>query len=92
MEGILWLLLTGEVPTAKEVDLLRADLVARSEVPTNVLALIKSLPTVTFSIPFQFTQQQTTNNYNTNKTKQNKYETNKYKTNKYKQKQTKNLK
>jgi citrate synthase len=44
VEGILWLLLTGEIPTAKEVEQLRVDLVGRSEVPSYVLDLIKNLP------------------------------------------------
>jgi len=43
-EGLLWLLLTGEVPTNAQVAELTQDLNARSQVPDWVFTLIKSLP------------------------------------------------
>lgn len=43
-EGLLWLLLTGEVPTRAQVDELTADLHARAPLPPHVEPLIRSLP------------------------------------------------
>jgi len=43
-EGLLWLLLTGEVPTQAQVQELSADLANRNKVPEWVLKLLKSLP------------------------------------------------
>ncbi len=44
LESILWLLLTGEVPTKEQVDTLTNDLKERSELPAHVLPLLKALP------------------------------------------------
>jgi citrate synthase len=44
-EALLWLLLTGDVPTDAQVDQLRADLAARAEVPASVHRAIDALPT-----------------------------------------------
>jgi len=43
-EGLLWLLLTGEVPTNAEVAALTKDLANRATVPSWVLKLLKELP------------------------------------------------
>jgi citrate synthase len=43
-EGLLWLLLTGQVPTEAQVRALSKDLMARSEVPPHVDAMLKALP------------------------------------------------
>jgi len=43
-EGMLWLLLTGEVPTAAEVQGLTADLHERSKIPDHVNKLIDDFP------------------------------------------------
>jgi len=43
-ESLFWLLLTGDVPTDTQIDGLRADLAARSKVPSSVLATIDALP------------------------------------------------
>jgi citrate synthase len=43
-EGLLWLLLTGEVPTNAQVAELTQDLNARAKVPSWIFALLKSLP------------------------------------------------
>ncbi|EGC37805.1 hypothetical protein DICPUDRAFT_91550 [Dictyostelium purpureum] len=43
-EGILWLLLTGEVPTESQVKELSKDLAKRSGLPTHVKAMIKAFP------------------------------------------------
>lgn len=43
-EAILWLLLTGEVPTESQIRALSADLAARSELPGHVEQLLDSLP------------------------------------------------
>lgn len=43
-EGLLWLLLTGQVPTESQVQGLSKDLMARSEIPSYVHAMLKSLP------------------------------------------------
>lgn len=44
-EGLLWLLLTGEIPTKAQVENLTADLHARSELPSHVEPLIRNFPT-----------------------------------------------
>ncbi len=43
-EGLFWLMLTGEIPTAAEVDGLTADWHARSGVPDQVFKTLDSLP------------------------------------------------
>jgi citrate synthase len=43
-EGLLWLLLTGEVPTRAQVSWLTAELHARSKLPAHVEPLMRSLP------------------------------------------------
>lgn len=43
-EGLLWLMLTGEVPTQAQVQGLSRDLEARSELPQHVLSVLKALP------------------------------------------------
>ena len=53
-EGLLWLLLTGHVPTSQQVQGLSKDLMARSEIPSHVHAMLKSLPTGTHPMT-QFT-------------------------------------
>eukprot|EP00183_Erythrolobus_madagascarensis_P002698 CAMPEP_0185849672 /NCGR_PEP_ID=MMETSP1354-20130828/4106_1 /TAXON_ID=708628 /ORGANISM="Erythrolobus madagascarensis, Strain CCMP3276" /LENGTH=473 /DNA_ID=CAMNT_0028550249 /DNA_START=34 /DNA_END=1455 /DNA_ORIENTATION=+ len=44
-ESLFWLLLTGEIPTAGQIDALRADLASRSKVPAGAIAAIDALPT-----------------------------------------------
>lgn len=43
-EGMLWLLLTGEVPTSAEVQQLTADLHTRADIPNHVYTLIDNMP------------------------------------------------
>jgi citrate synthase len=43
-EGLLWLLLTGEVPTPAQVQDLTADLHERAQLPAHVEPLLRSLP------------------------------------------------
>lgn len=43
-EGLLWLLLTGEVPTSNQVEGLRVELNKRSAVPDHVLNMIRNFP------------------------------------------------
>jgi citrate synthase len=43
-EGLLWLLLTGEIPTAAQVAGVTADLHARSKLPQHVIDVINSFP------------------------------------------------
>jgi len=43
-EGALWLLLTGEVPTAAQVEGITKEMHAREEIPAHVHATIDSLP------------------------------------------------
>jgi len=43
-EGLLWLLLTGEVPTKAQVDGLTADLHSRATLPSHVETMIRSFP------------------------------------------------
>jgi citrate synthase len=44
-ESLLWLLLTGEVPTAEQAKDVSADLRARAGLPAHVETLLKNLPT-----------------------------------------------
>lgn len=44
-ESLMWLLLTGDVPTDAQIDQLRADLASRATVPESVLRTIDALPT-----------------------------------------------
>uniref|UniRef100_A0A0D9VDA0 Citrate synthase n=1 Tax=Leersia perrieri TaxID=77586 RepID=A0A0D9VDA0_9ORYZ len=53
-EGLLWLLLTGKVPTKEQVDALSKELVSRSSVPGHVYKAIDALP-VTAHPMTQFT-------------------------------------
>eukprot|EP01113_Clastostelium_recurvatum_P045400 TRINITY_DN779_c0_g1_i2.p1 TRINITY_DN779_c0_g1~~TRINITY_DN779_c0_g1_i2.p1 ORF type:complete len:466 (-),score=163.36 TRINITY_DN779_c0_g1_i2:169-1566(-) len=43
-EGLLWLLLTGEVPTKTQITELTADLNRRASVPKHVLDMLKNFP------------------------------------------------
>ena len=43
-EGILWLLLTGELPSKAQVDSLSAELSSRAELPEHVLRVLDALP------------------------------------------------
>eukprot|EP01112_Ceratiomyxa_fruticulosa_P019608 TRINITY_DN6460_c1_g1_i3.p1 TRINITY_DN6460_c1_g1~~TRINITY_DN6460_c1_g1_i3.p1 ORF type:complete len:437 (-),score=99.74 TRINITY_DN6460_c1_g1_i3:77-1387(-) len=43
-EGLLWLLLTGEIPTQQQVADLSADLNRRAAVPSHVLSMLKNFP------------------------------------------------
>lgn len=43
-EGLIWLLLTGELPTKEQVDELTADLHARSKLPAHVEPMIRAFP------------------------------------------------
>lgn len=43
-EGLLWLLLTGEIPSKDQVDALTQDLHARSELPAHVEPMIRAFP------------------------------------------------
>eukprot|EP00897_Mesotaenium_endlicherianum_P010696 jgi/Mesen1/9655/ME000671S09021 len=43
-EGLLWLLITGEVPTKEQAQSLSEDLKARAKVPDHVHAAIRALP------------------------------------------------
>jgi len=43
-EGLLWLLLTGEVPTESQVEGVRKELVKRSAIPEHVVTMIKNFP------------------------------------------------
>lgn len=43
-EGLLWLLLTGHLPTESQVQAVSKDLMGRSEIPPHVHAMLKSLP------------------------------------------------
>ncbi|OEL38291.1 Citrate synthase 4, mitochondrial [Dichanthelium oligosanthes] len=53
-EGLLWLLLTGKVPTKEQVDALSKELLSRSSVPAHVYKAIDALP-VTAHPMTQFT-------------------------------------
>jgi citrate synthase len=43
-EALLWLLLTSEVPTANQVEVLRQDLASRGTIPEHVVTMIKNFP------------------------------------------------
>jgi citrate synthase len=43
-EGLLWLLLTGEVPTKEQHDMLTAELHSRAKLPAHVESMIKGFP------------------------------------------------
>jgi citrate synthase len=43
-EGLLWLLLTGDIPTEAQVKSVTRDLMARSSVPPHVMMMLRSLP------------------------------------------------
>ena len=43
-EGLLWLLLTGEIPSKDQVDALTQDLHALSELPAHVEPMIRAFP------------------------------------------------
>lgn len=43
-EGLIWLLLTGDIPTKAQETALSKDLMARSSIPAHVEQLIRSLP------------------------------------------------
>jgi citrate synthase len=43
-EGLLWLLMTGEVPTKAQAASVTAELHSRARIPENVVAMIKSFP------------------------------------------------
>ena len=43
-EGLIWLLLTGEIPNKAQVDSLTAEFHARSKLPSHVEPLMRSLP------------------------------------------------
>jgi len=44
VEGIMWLLMTGQVPTKEQADALTAELHARSKLPEHVEGMIRSFP------------------------------------------------
>lgn len=44
LESLIWLLLTGDVPTKEQVDTLTADLHSRADLPSHVVPLLNSLP------------------------------------------------
>lgn len=43
-EGLLWLLLTGEIPTATQVQGLTAELHSRAKLPSHVEPMLRALP------------------------------------------------
>jgi citrate synthase len=43
-EGLLWLLLTGEIPTTEQVNALTADLHSRAKLPDHVEGMIRNFP------------------------------------------------
>lgn len=43
-EGLMWMLMTGEVPTKEQADSLTAELHARAKLPEHVESLIRSFP------------------------------------------------
>ena len=43
-EGLFWLMLTGEVPTAEQVNWLTAEWRKRSEVPAHTIAMLEAMP------------------------------------------------
>ena len=54
-EGMLWLLMTGEIPTKEQVDQLSDDLRKRSALPSHVAAVLDAMPADTHPMT-QFTQ------------------------------------
>jgi len=44
LESLMWLLLTGDVPTKEQVDTLTVDLHQRSTLPSHVVPLLNNLP------------------------------------------------
>lgn len=44
-EGVLWLLFTGEVPTAAQTTALSKELASRAEIPSHVQTMINNFPT-----------------------------------------------
>lgn len=44
MEALLWLLLTGKIPTKEQVEVLRLDLLRRMQVPNHVYSVLDALP------------------------------------------------
>lgn len=44
-EGLLWLLLTGEIPTTQQVRALSADFAAKAAIPSHVVAQLNNFPT-----------------------------------------------
>jgi citrate synthase len=53
-EGLLWLLLTGEIPSQQQVTHLSQALASRSLVPDWILLMIRSLPKARLLSPFCF--------------------------------------
>jgi citrate synthase len=45
-EGLLWLLLTGEVPTARQAQSITDDLATRAAIPADIEAAIRAFPKV----------------------------------------------
>ncbi len=43
-EGLLWLLLTGEIPTQEQAESVTAELHSRAKVPEHVISMIKNFP------------------------------------------------
>lgn len=43
-EGLLWLLLTGEVPSSAQVDIIKKEMTERAKVPEHVVTMIKNFP------------------------------------------------
>ena len=43
-QGLLWLLLTGDIPSVAQVSELSAELQIKSALPPHVLKVLKSLP------------------------------------------------
>eukprot|EP00892_Ulva_mutabilis_P002975 jgi/Ulvmu1/12679/UM094_0036.1 len=43
-EGLLWLLLTGELPTQSQVRSVSEDLMSRSKIPSHITMMLRSLP------------------------------------------------
>ncbi|QDZ20183.1 citrate synthase [Chloropicon primus] len=54
-EGMLWLLMTGEIPTKEQVDQLSVDLRKRSALPPHVAKVLNAMPADTHPMT-QFTQ------------------------------------
>jgi len=43
-EGLIWLLMTGEIPTADQVTKLSEEMAARAKLPTHVVSMIEAFP------------------------------------------------